>query len=251
MTRKSHMALPSFGPTFGKLAAATLAAAAFAAPAQAGIVGFDADYSMAFAHGDTWTEAGYKLTFDAYKNGADGSNGVGAIIDSTDPWPCIGGACPVNGDGTYYGAFNDSVVWLESATQNARFRFNSLDASFIGAFPSLGAYPIISGILSVQALTADGQTLIRDLYLDGPGANGFEFGTYFFDAAFASADLLQVGMFGYVCDVTGSCNAFGTNQGQFAIDNLNLTEVPEPASIALFGMGAMGLLAAARRRRQA
>lgn len=248
MTRKSHMASSSFSSTFAKLAGAAVAAAAFAAPAQAGSIGFNADYSIPFGSGDTWTEAGYKLTFEAYDASAVGS-AVGSLIDSSDPYPCVDMACPVGGDGMYYGALNDSIVWIESATRGAQFRFDSLDASFIGAFASLGNYPIISGLLRVQAWTADGNYVLQDLLLDGPGATGFQWGTYNFGGAFASTSFVQAALFGFVCDSTGSCDAFGTNQGQFAIDNINLAEVPEPMSAALFGLGALGLAAAARRRK--
>ncbi len=39
------------------------------------------------------------------------------------------------------------------------------------------------------------------------------------------------------------------NQAQFALDDLNLTEVPEPASVALMLLGLAGLGSVSRRRR--
>jgi hypothetical protein len=248
MTRKSQLALPSLT----KLAGALLCAAAIAAPAQAANIGFEADYSMSFGSGDTYSESGYKMTFEAYDPTAVGS-AVGSLIDSSDPFACVNMACPIGGDGLYYGAFNDSIVWLESETAGAQFQFNSIDASFIGADPDLGSYPAVAGLLRIQGWLADGSWMTQDLLLDRPGPGGFSFGRYEFDGLFAATEFVYAAMFGFVCDAVGDCTAFNSNQGQFAIDNLNLTdipgEVPEPASVALFGLGMMGLLAAARRRK--
>lgn len=248
MIRKSQMALPSTS-TITKFAGALLAAAVLAAPAQAGVVRFNADYSMPIVHGDTWVESGYQLLFDAYNSNADSNTGVGSIIDGSDPWPCVDMACPIGGDGSYYGAFNDSVVWLSSATQGAQFQLKSIDASFIGAFPNLGGYPAISGLLRMQAFRADSSYEVIDLPLFGPGANGFQFDTYDLLEPYASMNFVEIAMFGMVCNASLSCSAFNSNQGQFAIDNIVLAEVPEPASAAIFGLGLMGLVAGARRRK--
>lgn len=248
MIRNPKMSLPSLTAPLAKFAGAVLAATALAAPAQAGTIGFNADYSMPILHGDTWVENGYKLVFDAYNSNADGNTAVGSIIDGSDPWPCVGMACPIGGDGTYYGAFNDSVVWLSSATSGAQFQIKSIDASFIGAFPNLGDYPAISGLLRMQAFRADSSYELIDLPLFGPGANGFQFDTYTLLEPWSSMNFVEIAMFGMVCNTAGSCSAFNSNQGQFAIDNIVLAEVPEPASAAIFGLGLMGLAARARRR---
>lgn len=248
MIRKSQMALPSTSP-LTKLAGALLAATVLAAPAQAGVVRFDTGYSMPVVHGDVWVESGYKLEFDAYHPDADGSTAVGSIIDGSDPWPCVEMACPISGDGSYYGAFNDSVVWLSSVTQRAQFQLKSIDASFIGAFPNLGAYPAVSGLLRMQAFRADNSYEVIDLPLFGPGANGFQFDTYTLLEPWSTMNFVEIAMFGMVCNISGNCSAFNSNQGQFAIDNIVLAEVPEPTSVAIFGLGMMGLVAGARRRK--
>lgn len=248
MIRKSQMALPSTS-TFTKFAGAVLAATVLAAPAQAGVVRFDADYSMPVAHGDVWVENGYKLVFDAYHPDADGNTAVGSIIDGSDPWPCVDMACPIGGDGTYYGAFNDSVVWLSSKTNGAQFQLKSIDASFIGAFADLNAYPAISGLLRMQAIRADNTYELIDLPLFGPGANGFQFDTYSLLAPWSTMNFVEIAMFGMVCDASLTCVPFSSNQGQFAIDNIVLAEVPEPVSAAIFGLGLIGLVAGARRRK--
>lgn len=248
MIRKSQMALPSTS-TFTKLAGALLAATVLAAPAQAGVVRFDTGYSMPVVHGDVWVESGYKLVFDAYNDNADSNTAVGSIIDGSDPWPCVEMACPISGDGSYYGAFNDSVVWLSAEREGGEFQLKSIDASFIGAYADLGSYPAISGLLRMQAIRADNSYELIDLPLFGPGANGFQFDTYSLLEPYASMSFVEIAMFGMVCNASLSCSAFNSNQGQFAIDNIVLVAVPEPASAAIFGLGMMGLVAGARRRK--
>jgi hypothetical protein len=52
-------------------------------------------------------------------------------------------------------------------------------------------------------------------------------------------------VFGLECDAAGKCSQ--TGQANFAIDDIST--IPEPGSLALFGLGLAGLGLAARRRR--
>ncbi len=245
------MALPSLTSPLAKFAAAALGAAAIAAPAQGATINFDAGAGMVFGSGDTWQESGYTMRMEAY-DPADTGSLVGAIVDTSDPGYCISMACPINGDGGYYGAFNDSIVWLASETAGASFMMKSIDASFIGLDAALGGYPIYSGLLRMQGFLADGTHLLQDLLLDGPSSQGFLFGSYSPFETFANTAFVRIALFGFTCDAAGDCAAFETNRGQFAIDNLvledALAEVPEPASLAIFGLGLAALAARARRR---
>jgi len=251
MTRKSQTALPSLTSSLAKFAAAALGAAAIAAPAQGATINFNSGAGMLFGSGDTWQESGYTMLMEAY-DPADSGSLVGAIVDSSDPGYCVNMACPINGDGGYYGAFNDSIVWLQSDNASS-FMMKSIDASFIGLDAALGGYPIYSGLLRIQGFLADGSYLLQDLLLYGPSSSGFLFGQYSPREAFANTAFTSIAMFGFTCDAVGDCEAFSNNRGQFAIDNLvledALAEVPEPASLAIFGIGLAGLAARARRRK--
>ncbi|WP_306391118.1 NF038120 family PEP-CTERM protein [Telluria beijingensis] len=250
MTRKSHPASSSLGKSLSTIIGLTLAGAAFAMPAQAATITFEGGAGAAYIDGDTYSESGY--TFQFLSPFADGAGSlVGANIDGSDPSWCQSMACPTGTSGAYYGALNDSLISILSDSGNP-FRLQGFDASFIGHTNELGGYMSTVGLIEVRGLTADGAVLSEDFWLGGPGQNGFSFANFAATTMFDNA-FTELLMIGYACTADGFCRAYQSNAAQFGIDNMVLvaddaSEVPEPASGLLLGIGLMGLLARARRR---
>jgi hypothetical protein len=198
--------------------------------------------------GEVWEQSGYSVGF--YANTADGGVGtlVGQFIDGNDSsCDTQSMACPANSSGTYYGALNDSYLDM-MFTAGAGFQLKSFDASFIGGSSSLSSYPNPPGLIRVQAFRANGSYLTQDFWLNGPTPTGFKLNHFNTTGAFANTTFVEAIVFGYSCNSAGNCNAFSTDKGQFAIDNITTTDVPEPATAAIVGLGLLGLGAARRRR---
>jgi hypothetical protein len=248
MIRKLHPVVPAASRGFHKLlGAALVAAAAAAAPAHAGVIDFEG-YAGMVGGGEEWDQAGYSVGF--YANTADGGVGtlVGQFIDGNDSsCDTQSMACPANTSGTYYAALNDS--YLDIMFNNGPgFQIKSFDASFVGGSPSLNSYPNPPGLIRVQAFTATGGYLIQDYWLNGPTPTGFRLDHFNATGAFANTTFVEALVFGYSCNTSGNCSAFSSDKGQFAIDNITLNDVPEPATAAIVGLGLLGLGAARRRR---
>jgi len=233
------------------LGTALVVAAALAAPAHAEVIGFEGGYG-AVGGTEVYTEGNYNFGF--YANVPDGGEGslVGQFINGIDSDCDTSMACPVGHAGTYYGALNDSYIDILSDTISA-FSIKSFDAGFIGSSANLGSYPSVPALLRLQGILADGSYLLQDFALDGATAGGFGFGHFETTGAFADTGFVEVLAFGLVCNTSGNCSGFNSNRAQFGIDNIDMvdmaaSDVPEPGTLAMLGLGFAGLLGARRRK---
>ncbi|MCM2679464.1 PEP-CTERM sorting domain-containing protein [Echinimonas agarilytica] len=136
-----------------------------------------------------------------------------------------------NFDGTF-GTAGDGDLWLELAGHNVSADVGGVNkmVSFVGT--------INTGFGSISSLTGEG---IMDV-VGGPAAALFDT-----NEQVADSDLLFSSTF--------TSNANGTFQGQtglrsFGSGTFTGATIPEPAAIALFGLGLIGIAGASRGRRQ-
>lgn len=246
-----------------KLLCASLVGAlgAVAVPASAAVVNFDNVQNIvtpqlnvgdtAYNTGDAFTQAGFTLRVDNFAGAAADEYGlVGALVDSDNAFACTITACPVGNGSTYFAGLNDGRLNLSNARASG-FRLGGLSYAFVG--PTAGLPNFSYGQLVLTGTAKNGTTI--SLSSDFPGqdsAGRFVFDQLAVSSAFGGTTLTELSISACLFDGTGACFSdrdFTMNQAQFALDDLNLTVIPEPTSIALMLAGLAGLGSMTRRRR--
>lgn len=222
-----------------------------AAPAFADVVNFETLPPSANDSGVTLSEAGYDMLLieGPLAGSFGGVGGTGNVINSNDPSSCEIIVCPAGATGNYLAVINDGAVRFSHPGVLSGFSLTGFDFAFIApAAVADGTY----GQLTLTGMNWQGTTISTSLDFPGADASGrFLFGSAELSAAFRANVFSSLTLSACLFDGAGGCfNSVenpARNQAQFAIDNLNLTAVPEPASFLLFGLG-MGALGLARRR---
>lgn len=148
-------------------------------------------------------------------------------------------ATPPSGNATrFYAGLNDSRATL-TAANGAPFSLAGFDAGFVAPLPLDPG--VVAGLLLLETVDLAGTSTLRGFDLGASGADGsFAFLT-FQGAAFADLGLLASATF-YACVYVGTGCAVGfENLGQFALDNIQVTAIPEPETVALFALGLAAL----------
>jgi hypothetical protein len=234
--------------------ALSAAALSFTLGAQAAVITFDGLDASPFAtnmpllgDGDEFYQAGYY--FDPFSNqgGAQVGDLVGAIVDGSDVAnTCFSVACPTNNSTHFYTALNDGVLYM-SSIDDTPFKLQGLSASFVGAGGEI--FPNTTLILRAQGSKVGGGTITASINLPGPVNGAFSFANYSYSSAFANTALTGVFFFGLACNSAGSCSAFSSDKGQFALDNISV--VPEASTWMMMALGLAAVGAFARRRNAA
>lgn len=243
-----------------KYLAATAALLLGAGLAHADVIDFEepvtVDNSFVFSPpllspGDEFYQGAFFLgTYSNASGAIPGGDLVGALVDGRDPSMCFGVTCPTNNASTFFTSFNDGYLVL-GRNDGQTFTVGSFAASFVGG-SDISGLPAVSGLLGLQGVRADDTSLSQSYQLAGPTNGELSFANYTTSGAFAAAQFKYLYAYGFACDGAGSCAAFSTNRGQFALDNIQLTTVtavPEPETWALMLMGLAGVGALSRRQR--
>lgn len=243
------------------LTSIALAAVALAASvsAQAGVlrstISFDpVDMSVlmygdsgVLGHNDEFYQAGLAgrtMFFDPFSNAAGAQTGdlVGALLNGA----CADLLCPANNPTNYLAMLDDAAVVFGS-TDGFRFSVRSFAASFIGSGDPLQNTP---GFVRLQGVR-NGVSTVATFALTGLDAGGhLNFGTIN-TGAFGNIEFDYVYAYGFACPAPGAgntCSSFSTDRAQFALDDIVIEHVPEPASLALLGAAGLAALGARRRR---
>jgi hypothetical protein len=203
--------------TLAALAASLASTAAFAGTSVCTADPNDPVANCGFETGDftDWTLSGAYALAQTNLFGVDSydaySGNFGAYFANTASTP-----------GTYAAA-NNLVM-----TQNVTLEENR---QYTLSFYLAQSTPVFTGYTNFFGVTFDGTTLLSEV--GAAATNGFVEYTYTVTGAYGANALTF---------------AAQNDDGGWSLDDIDLTQIPEPASIAMLGMGLLGLGFATRRR---
>lgn len=217
--------------------------------AQAAIITSEASVSGATVIDfSQFAGGGYNFTFGPTQIG--GVVGSDVVFTAAPGGGGNSGDGSVLGDGSYglsengswdTGPGGDAYTGLDSDTGHMTYTFNDGPVSAVGGFinyvPDAGYSSAI-----IEVLAVDGMTVLESYVLNT-------------DAPISTPGGSNAGSFRGISRAVADIGAFRVRNAYIVLDDLRfgssgVQPVPEPASLAIFGVGALGLFIARRRGRQ-
>jgi hypothetical protein len=221
---------------FRRLLGAAALAAAFGLPmAHAStVIDFEpAELTGFYLPGDAFSQAGFTLTTMVDFGIVDVASG-------------LGGSSPTGNATQFYFNSNDGKLSL-AASDASLFSLDGFSAAFV---------PLDPASLQVTVIVATGtkadNSTVSTWFAFAPSAGShFPFASYTNAVDFGAFSGLKSVEF-KACSLVGglTCTQATQNNGQFAIDNILVTAVPEPTAALLISLGLVGISGLARRARR-
>ncbi|MEO5732085.1 MAG: NF038120 family PEP-CTERM protein [Rubrivivax sp.] len=209
------------------------AAAALPAAHAAVVIDFEpAALTGLYFPGETFTQQGFTLA-------------VGPDFGTIDTAAAIGIGAPTGNSSQFYFNSNDGTLTL-SQSGGLAFSLGGFAAAFVPLSPASNQNTVIVATGTTQA-----NTQVSAFWSFAPSAtSNFPFMTYGGAGFAAFTNLVQL-QFKACSLVAGvACTVATNNNGQFALDDVVLTVVPEPGTWLMLATGLLGLGAVARRARR-
>ena len=228
---------------FSRLASCAAIVAATLAPvaANAVIIDFEGDSltGLYFAD-DSFSQSGFLMT-------------QGFDFGTVDKASALGTVAPTGNSSQFYFNANDGEL-IFTSLNGLPFSLNGFSAAFVPLLNSPAPAQTIGIVALATTMTGSQFGTIFGLGNTTSTTTGSPFLSFSGAANFGTFTNLKTLEFFTCAVVNGSaCTTPTQNNGQFALDNVNLTQVaapvPEPETTALMALGLMVLTAVARRRR--
>lgn len=215
--------------SFARLLGAAAVALTGVSPSQANtVIDFNpADLGGLYAVGESFVQSGYQMTAQLDFGTVDFAAALGAVGPS--------------GNATqFYFAANSGSLRV-TAVDAVPFRLNSFSAAFVPLDPP----SLLTTVIVAKGTTVADVDVIASWSFGSSVTTSFPFTSYAAAPAFANLKRVEF----YACSLVGglTCTQPTLNNGQFAIDNISVTAIPEPGTALLLTLGAIALGLRARR----
>lgn len=217
---------------------------------DAGLDSSQLPFAPYLTHGAPLYQDGFQISARSSVAGAGEFDLVGALVDGSDLGAsCAAIVCPTNNASTFLLALDDSAVYLSSAAGAMPFTLGGFSASFVGNGLDPVATRGAAGIVRVFGVLADGSGLRIESFALAPASQDGQLSFSSYVSSFADTPLTAVVFQAFSCDAQGVCNeAIADNRAQFALDDIAVSAVPEPANWCMAVLGLLALGLTSRRR---